>query len=68
MFLHPDSEVSDQTGRMDAQADLSFSWAQRSFCWFCHEAAQMMFISIPHSFIEKGTKVMAIPDIEQDLP
>ena len=25
----------------DAQADLSLRWVQRSFCWFCHEAAQM---------------------------
>ena len=24
----------------DAQADLSLSWAHRSFCWFCHAAAQ----------------------------
>ena len=23
----------------DAQADLSLRWAQRSFCWFCHAAA-----------------------------
>ena len=22
----------------DAQADLSLRWAQRSFCWFCHES------------------------------
>ena len=29
------SQDSDQT----AQADLSFRWAHRSFCWFCHEAA-----------------------------
>ena len=28
MFLHADSEDSDQT-------DLSFRWAHRSFCWFC---------------------------------
>ena len=24
---------------VDAQADLSLHWVQRSFCWFCHEAA-----------------------------
>ena len=24
----------------DAQADLSLRWAQKSFCWFCHEVAQ----------------------------
>ena len=27
--------------RADAQADLSLHWAQRSFCWFCHEVAHM---------------------------
>ena len=44
MFLHADSEDSDQTGRSDwadTQADLSIRWAHMSFCWFCHEAAHM---------------------------
>ena len=27
----------------DAQADLRLRWAHRSFCWFCHEAAQYYF-------------------------
>ena len=27
----------------DAQADLSLRWVHRSFCWFCHEAAQFCF-------------------------
>ena len=30
----------------DAQADLSLRWAHRSFCWFCHEAAQIRNLSI----------------------
>ena len=32
----------------DAQADQSLRWAQRSFCWFCHEAAEiiMMFFNV----------------------
>ena len=34
MFLH-----------VDAQADLSLCWTQRSFCWFCHAAAQIGFQS-----------------------
>ena len=25
----------------DAQTDLGFHWSHRSFCWFCHAAAQM---------------------------
>ena len=38
-FLHADTE--DSSNWVDAQADLSLCWAHRSFCWFCHEAAQM---------------------------
>ena len=26
---------------VDAQADLSLRWVHRSFCWFCHEAADI---------------------------
>ena len=39
-FLHADSEDSDQTGRMPRL--ISLRWAHKSFCWFCHEAAQIM--------------------------
>ena len=28
---------------VDAQADLSLWWAQRSFWWFCHEVAYLVF-------------------------
>ena len=31
----------DSSDWADAQVDLSLRWVQRSFCWFCHEAAQM---------------------------
>ena len=41
MFLHADSKDSDQTGQMDAQADLSLCWAHMSFCWFCHVVTQI---------------------------
>ena len=34
---------TDQTGRIHTQADLSLRWAHRSFCWFCHEKAQIQF-------------------------
>ena len=27
----------------DAQAELSLQWAHMQFCWFCHEAAQLIF-------------------------
>ena len=40
-FLHADSEDTDQTGRMDAQVDLSLRLAHMPFHWFCHEAAQI---------------------------
>ena len=35
-FLYADSKDSDQTRRMDAQADLSLLWMHSSFCRFCH--------------------------------
>ena len=39
MFLHADSE--DRSDWADAQADLNLRRVQRSFCWFCHEAAHI---------------------------
>ena len=30
----------------DAQADLSLRWAQRSFCWFCHEVAHIQKVHL----------------------
>ena len=30
----------------DAQADLSLRWAHMPFCWFCHEAAQVVWVLI----------------------
>ena len=33
----------------DAQADLSLRWAQKSFCWFCHEVAQNSSSSSLHN-------------------
>ena len=30
----------------DAQADLSLHWVHMSVCWFCHEAAQILFVSL----------------------
>ena len=30
----------------DAQADLSFRWAHRSFCWFCRAGAHISFFVI----------------------
>ena len=41
MLLHVDSEDS-WLEKADAQADPSLCWAQRSFCWFFHAAAQMI--------------------------
>ena len=28
---------------LNAQADLSLRWAHRSFCWFCHEVAHLLY-------------------------
>ena len=41
-FLHVDSE--DRSDWADAKADLSLRWAHRSFCWFCHEVAQILAV------------------------
>ena len=32
--------------RIEAQADLSLRWAQRSFCWFCRAQANFFIIII----------------------
>ena len=34
------------SGWADVQADLSLRWAHMPFCWFCHEAAQIIFVTI----------------------
>ena len=36
----------------DAQADLSFRWAHRSFCWFCHAQAQYKFCHKGHFYTD----------------
>ena len=38
------------------QADLSLRWAQRSFCWFWHEVAQLSFFS--SSTLLKSLKIL----------
>ena len=40
-FLLADGKQSDQTGQIDAQADLSLCWAHTSFCWLCHMLAYL---------------------------
>ena len=43
-FLHADGE--DWSDWADAQADLSLRWTHRSFCWFCHAAAQIFLYCV----------------------
>ena len=40
----------DWSDWVDAQTDPSLCWAHRSFCWFCHTAAQMSFCTISEGF------------------
>ena len=59
MFLHADSEDSDQAGRMPR---LIWVFAGRtSLCWFCHVAAQMSTVIVQDVFckqrIERFTAV-----------
>ena len=42
------SEDSDQTGRMP-----KLIWAHRSFCWFCHDAAQIFLLSMRKTIMLK---------------
>ena len=35
----------------DAQADLSLRWAHMPFCWFCHEAAQLILLSMESDIV-----------------
>ena len=51
IFLHADSK--NWSDWVDALTDPSLRWAQRSFCWFCHEAAQFTscICTIPDHFI-----------------
>ena len=41
-FLHADREDSDQTGQMPGL--ICLRWVHLPFCWFCHEAAQMILL------------------------
>ena len=47
MFLHMDSEDSDQTGRMPRL--ICLRWMHRSFCWFFHASAQIPLFMIANS-------------------
>ena len=44
----------------DAQADLSLCWVHIPFCWFCHEAAHLIFCYSSDTAIW-GRKVMCMP-------
>ena len=37
-------------GWLDAQADLSLCWTHLPFCWFCHDAAQLLMVKAISSF------------------
>ena len=51
----------------DAQADLSLRWAHRSFCWFCHVAAQLMnFIDTAYHQKTPVKKVIRIVHYKRD--
>ena len=44
----------------DAQADLSFHWAHMPFCWFCHEATQVLLYLILESYEPRHDKTNKI--------
>ena len=41
-YLPIERTAKDWSDWVDAQADWSLRWAQRSFCWFSHEAAHIL--------------------------
>ena len=43
-FLHAD--IEDWSDWVDAQADPSRRWVHMPFCWFCHEAAQLILFDL----------------------
>ena len=63
----------------DAQADLSIRWAHMPFCWFCHEAAQIVInvdvfsnfspppFLLDHWFIMIALKCMGTAEEAQNL-
>ena len=56
MFLHADSEYSEQTGQI-----WSLRWAHRSFCWFCHVAAQIVWIFFVLQALPSDCSMTVIP-------
>ena len=47
------AKCEDWSDWAGAQADLSLRWAQRPFCWFCHEVANIQKV---HPFFASGLK------------
>ena len=43
------AETLIRLGGADAQSDLNLYWAHMSFCWFCREAAHLLFIATDSS-------------------
>ena len=39
--------VSEYSDCADAQADLSLRWSHKSYCKFCRELAQILFLVSP---------------------
>ena len=55
----------------DAQADMSLRWAHMTFCWFCHEAAQLNCVwqvRIYEPEHDKTNKIACAPSEDSDQP
>ena len=55
------SEDSDQPGHPTSltQVDLSLRWAHIPFCWFCHEAAQIIKHFLQFTFTGKQMRMFS---------
>ena len=57
-YLHADSEYSDKTGWMPRLISV-FTGSHKSFCWFCHAAAQMCYwIIYAHILLKLGSQTV----------
>ena len=65
-FFHVDSEDFDQTGRMPSWSESSLG--AQSFCWFCHEAAQIVTLGTEFSIcISRPCKILIVSTLARSF-
>ena len=59
-FLHADSEDSDQIRPVWSESSLG----AHSFCWFCHEAAQIVYSAMPGQAVKLVDRMKSDSNID----